>query len=59
MVIKFAKRIDIISTQKWQLCEMTGMLTSAALAITLQYINVLNQHGVHLEYTPYYMSNIF
>ena len=35
------------------------VLITATMAITLQYINVSNQHVVHLKFTQCYMANIF
>lgn len=35
------------------------MLTVATMKIILQYVNVANEHVVHLKYTKYYTSNVF
>ena len=38
---------------------MAEVLTTATMAIILQYINGSNQHDVHLKCAQFYMSNIF
>ena len=58
--IKLAKGLDLnYSHQKKRNdnygmgCEVKEVLANAAMAIILQYINVPNQHAIHLKLTQY------
>ena len=45
--------------KKCQLCDLIEVLTNVTMAIILQYLNVPNQHVVHLKLTLCYVSNRF
>ena len=41
------------------MCDVVEVLAKAMVAILLQYMNVSNQHVVHLELRQCYMSHMF
>lgn len=59
VILKLATKLDLNYSNHWKEMIIPWRDSSAAVAIMLHYINISNQHVVHLEFNQRHMSNIF